>query len=51
VGNPKKKRPDTADITYNELYSLHVKFVDEFNKWVDKYKAIYKSPRKSKPDS
>ena len=35
-----------GDITYKELYSRHVKLVNEFNRWVDTYKAIYKSPGK-----
>lgn len=33
-------------ITYKELHALHVKLVDEFNKWVDIYKTIYKRPGK-----
>lgn len=35
-----------GDIVYKDLYSIHVELVNGFNKWVDTYKAIYRSPGK-----
>lgn len=35
-----------GDIGYKELYYIHVSLVDEFNKWVDIYRTIYRSPGK-----
>lgn len=35
-----------GDIQYKNLYSIHLSLINEFNKWVDTYKAIYRSPGK-----
>ena len=31
---------------YKELYSIHSNLINEFNKWVDIYKEMYRSPGK-----
>ena len=35
-----------GDMDYKELYSIHSNLINEFNKWVDIYKEMYRSPGK-----
>lgn len=35
-----------GNIKYKDLYSIHLSLIDEFNKWVDMYKMIYRTPGK-----